>query len=189
METALNVALGLGLSAACGFRVFVPLLFLSIAAATGHVALSKEFQWLGSVPALITLATATVLEVLAYYIPWFDHLLDFLATPAAVIAGIVSSASVVVDMDPVLKWSLALIGGGGIAGLVQGTTVVMRLKSSALTGGLGNPILSTLELLGSVIMALLSFFLPLLGLLALLIFGTLVMIAGRRMLLRRGASG
>ena len=73
--------------------------------------------------------TATLLEIAAYYIPWFDHLLDTIATPAAVVAGMVASASVMVDLPPVLKWGVALIGGGGAAGLLQGATVLLRLKS------------------------------------------------------------
>ncbi|MGD2115402.1 MAG: DUF4126 family protein, partial [Acidobacteriota bacterium] len=37
METLLSVALGLGLAAACGFRVFVPLLAMSVAVRAGHM--------------------------------------------------------------------------------------------------------------------------------------------------------
>jgi len=160
MDTVLSIALGIGLSAACGFRVFVPLLIMSAAAHTGHIALSSGFKWIGTPQALIAFATATVLEVLAYYIPWLDHFLDTIATPAAVVAGIVASASVFTEISPLFRWVLALIGGGGIAGLVQGTTVLTRVKSTVFTGGLGNPVVSTAELISSAGTALLAIFFP-----------------------------
>ena len=149
METFLSLLIGIGLSAACGFRVFVPLLVVSIASHTGHLHLSSGFEWMGSDAALIAFAVATVLEVAAYYIPWLDNLLDTIASPAAVIAGTLVTASLVADMSPFLKWTLAVIAGGGIAGLVQGTTVVTRGASTASTCGLANPILATAELGGS----------------------------------------
>lgn len=163
MEAVISVALGIGLSAACGFRVFVPLLVVSVAAQTGHLGLSPGFEWMASRPALATFGIATLAEVVAYYIPWLDHLLDTVATPAAVVAGVVASASTFVDLPPLLRWTLALIGGGGIAGLVQGATVLARLKSTAFTGGTGNPIVSAAELVGSVVTSTVAIFAPVLG--------------------------
>lgn len=169
----LSVAIGLGLAAACGFRVFVPLLIASLAARLGHLPLATGFEWLGSLPAAMALATATALEIGAYYIPWLDHALDALATPAAVLAGMLVSASVLTELPTPLRWTIALLGGGATAGLVQGASVLFRLKSSALTGGVGNPAVSTAELIGAVVMAMLAILVPLAGLaavLALLIF-------------------
>src|SRR5437867_4276732 len=133
METFLSVCAGIGLAAACGFRVFVPLLVVSIASLTGHLHLSAHFQWLGSYPALLAFAVATMLEIGGYFVPWLDHLLDTIATPAAVVAGTIVSASMFTDMSPFLRWTLALIAGGGIAGLVQGSTVATRAISTATT--------------------------------------------------------
>ncbi|MFN8007671.1 MAG: DUF4126 domain-containing protein [Terriglobia bacterium] len=161
METLLSVAIGLGLSAACGFRVFVPLLMTGVTSATGHLRLAQDFQWMASTPALVTFSTATAAEILAYYIPWLDHFLDLLATPTAILAGVIASASVITELPPLVKWSVALIAGGSIAGIVQGTTVLTRVKSSALTGGLGNFLVSTLELAGSIVTAFLAIFVPL----------------------------
>lgn len=162
METLTAIAVGIGLSAACGFRVFVPLLVMNLASLSGQLHLSPGFAWIGSSYATVAFGTATILEVLGYYIPWFDHALDVVATPAAVIAGTVATASMVTDMSPFLKWTLALIAGGGIAGVVQGATVLLRAKSSLLTAGTGNPLVSTLELAGSVITALLAILVPVL---------------------------
>src|SRR4030043_1259724 len=161
-ETLLGIAIGIGLSAACGFRVFVPLLVMNLTSLSGLLHLSSGFAWIGSYYATVTFGTATVVEVLGYYIPWFDHVLDIVATPAAIIAGTITPASLVTDMSPFLKWTLALIAGGGIAGLVQGTTVAFRAKSSVSTAGMGNPLVSTLELVGSIITSLLAILVPIL---------------------------
>src|SRR5712671_6117407 len=104
METLLSCCLGVGLSAACGFRVFVPLLVMSVAAHSGHLTLAHGFEWIGSYPALVTFSVATAVEIAGYYIPWVDNLLDSLATPAAVIAGTLAMASLATDMSPLLKW-------------------------------------------------------------------------------------
>src|SRR6266446_2543792 len=104
METLLSIFVGIGLSAACGFRVFVPLLVMSIAAASGHLTLAQGFQWIGSYPALVAFSVATLLEIAGYYIPWVDHFLDAVATPAAIIAGTIVTASMVSGMSPFLKW-------------------------------------------------------------------------------------
>ena len=160
METALSVLVGLGLSAACGFRVFVPLLVASIAARSGHLTLATGFDWMGSDAALIAFGVATALEIGGYYIPWVDHLLDTVATPAAVVAGTLVTASLVTDMSPFLRWSLAVIAGGGIAGAVQVTTVVTRAASTASTGGLANPLVATAELGGSVVTSLMALIVP-----------------------------
>ena len=182
MESFLSFLIGVGLSAACGFRVFVPLLVVSIASYTGHLHLSSGFEWMGSTAALVAFATATILEIAAYYVPWVDNLLDTIASPAAVIAGTLITASLVTGMSPFLKWTLAVIAGGGVAGLVQGTTVVTRGASSAGTGGLANPILATAELGGSLITSFLSLVVPVLVVLAI---GVLLFWAGWRFFQKR----
>ena len=174
MEIILSLCVGIGLSAACGFRVFVPLLILSIEARTGHVALVPSFQWIGSDIALWAFAVATMLEIAGYYIPWFDHLLDVIATPAAITAGIIITASMVGGMSPFLKWTLAVIAGGGAAGLVHGTTAVTRGLSTATTGGIGNPFFATIELGSSVVTSTLAVFAPVLTIVLLLLVLLLV---------------
>ncbi len=167
METILGIAIGIGLSAACGFRVFVPLLFINMASLTGYLQLSPGFEWIGSYPASIAFGTAMIVEILAYYIPWLDHLLDLITSPAAIVAGTIATASMVTELSPFLKWTLAMIAGGGVAALFQGVTVAFRTKASALTGGLGNPLVSTAEAVGAVLTSLLAIFVPILCLLLL----------------------
>ena len=157
-----GVALGIGLSAATGFRVFVPLLVAGLAARAGWVPLTESFAWLQSTPALVALSSAAVLEILAFYIPGLDPLRDVMAAPLAVIAGVLASASVMVDMPPEVRWPIAVIAGGGVAALTKGATAVVRAKSAALTGGLGNPVVSTAETAGAATVSILALVAPLL---------------------------
>ncbi len=166
METTLSILIGLGLAAACGFRVFVPLLVAGIAFRAGHLQFASGFEWMGSDAALIAFGLATALEVGGYYIPWLDHFLDTVATPAAVVAGTLVAASMITDTEPFLRWTLAAIAGGGLAGLVQTGTVVTRGLSTATTGGLANPVVATAELGGSVAASVLALIVPLAVILA-----------------------
>jgi hypothetical protein len=177
METLLSICVGIGLSAACGFRVFVPLLVMSIASMSGHLTLAHGFAWIGTYPALISFSIATGLEITGYYLPWLDHLLDTIATPAAIVAGTIVTASAVGDMSPFLKWTLAVIAGGGAAGLVQGATVMTRAASGVTTGGLANPVISTIELAGATITSVLAVVAPIA---ALLLITVVLFIFGRK---------
>jgi hypothetical protein len=160
-DLAMSVVLGVGLAAATGFRLFLPMLILSVAAYAGHVSLSESFAWLGTPAAMIMLGTAAIAEAAAFYVPGVDNLLDTLVTPGAVVAGTVVSAAVITDLPPMLKWTAAVIAGGGVAGITQATTAMVRAKSTVLTGGLGNPIIATAELGGALLISLLALAAPL----------------------------
>jgi len=170
MTEFLSVALGIGLAAACGFRVFVPLLFVSIAAKAGKLTLVSSFQWMGTDAAMIAFSVATAIEIAAYYIPWLDNLLDTIATPAAVVAGAIISASVFTGMDPFLRWTLAVIAGAGAAGVVQSASVVTRAASTASTGGFGNFAVATAELILAVVASFLAPFVAIVLVLCLMIY-------------------
>ena len=178
MQEILSVCIGIGLAAACGFRIFIPPLIMSIAAISGNLTLSPSFAWIGTYPALITFAVATVLEITAYYVPWLDNFLDSIATPAAVVAGTIVTASMVTGMSPWMQWTLAVIAGGGAAGLVQGATVLTRAASTATTGGLANPIFATAEWGLSLGTTVLSIVAPILAIIAL---GLVAVVAGRKL--------
>ena len=160
VDLALSIALGIGLAAAVGFRVFLPMLVMSIAAYSGHLSLGSGFAWLATPAALVMLSVATVLEILAYYIPGVDNLLDALSAPAALIAGTVVAAAVMTDLPPIVKWTTAVIAGGGAAGLTQGLTSLLRMKSTVMTAGLGNHALSTAEWGGALVVSLLALAMP-----------------------------
>jgi len=168
-----SICLGIGLSAACGFRVFLPLLCLSVASMTGHVHLDSSFAWIGTTPAVVAFAVATAVEIAAYYIPFVDNLLDTIAVPLASTAGILVAALVMTDVDPLWRWTLAIIAGGGMATTTQLATTKLRALSSATTAGLGNPVLSTIEAIVAAVLSVVAVLWPVaalvlaLGLLAL----------------------
>jgi hypothetical protein len=184
MESVLAILLGIGLAASCGFRVFVPMLIVSIAARTGYLHLAEGFAWMGGWPAVIAFAVATLLEVVAYYVPWLDNALDAAASPVAVIAGTVLFAALVTDLDPLLKWALAVIAGGGSAGIVQGGTVATRLASTAATGGAGNFIVNTVETVAGFVFAILSLLAPVIAVTLLVAAVIVLYYIGRRIIRR-----
>ena len=160
LEIILSLSLGLGLAAACGFRIFIPPLMMGVGNRFDLYELEGSFVWMSEDWAIVVFAIATLLEIGGYYVPWIDNLLDTVATPAAVIGGIfVTSASLEGEVDPSIQWILATIAGGSTAGVIQLGTVATRAVSTGVTGGLANPVVSTLEALASIICILLSFFL------------------------------
>jgi hypothetical protein len=172
-DLLLSIALGVALAAAVGLRVFLPLFALSIAATAGWVPLAESFAWLATPPALVMLGVATLLEIGAYYLPGVDNLLDVLATPAALAAGTIAAAAVITDLPPLLRWTTAIIAGGGAAAITQGASSLLRAKSTATTGGLGNAVVATGELGGAALLSGLALLAPLLALLvaALILIG------------------
>ncbi len=178
MDTLLSLLVGLGFSAACGFRLFVPFFILSVASLSGHLTLPESFSWIGSWSAFIAFGAATVLEVTGYYFPLVDNFLDTVATPAAVVAGTIATAAMATGMDPFLKWSVAIIAGGGVAGLIKSTTAVMRAASSLTSGGILNPMMATAELGGSIGATLLTLVAPIL---MTLVLGVLLIVVVARL--------
>lgn len=183
-DAVLSLGVGLGLAAAAGLRVFLPLLVLGVAARLGALPLASGFDWLASGPAIAALGSATLLEVSAYYLPWIDNLLDVVATPLAIMAGILLTAAVATGLPPELRWAAAIIAGGGTAGAVQGLTSLTRLKSTAFTAGAANPIISTLELVGSFLASILAIALPLVAILVVVAFVLIVRRVARRLFRR-----
>lgn len=167
-DTFLDLILGLSLSAASGFRVFIPLLTLSAAAVVGHVDLPSDFDWIETNQALIIFAIASAIEIVGYYIPWLDGVLELVAIPAAIVSGTLITASTTPEFNPVIRWTLAVVAGGGAAGLTKGMTTISRLISTFLTAGLANPVIATIELFLAIGIAVLALTLP-------LVAGTLVL--------------
>lgn len=167
MEWVLGILAGVSLSAACGFRVFVPMLVMSIAVHAGHLEPASGFEWLGSWPALVCFGVATVIEVAAYFIPLVNNALDTIATPAAAVAGTLLTASMVGEVSPWLRWILAVVAGGAVAGGVQLATVSLRSAAGAV-GGSG--IVSAAEDGAAVVTSVLAVLLPALTAVLLILF-------------------
>lgn len=182
IETILSLCIGIGLSAACGFRVFVPLLVMSVASLTGLFEPMKGFEWLAMPSVCIGLTVATVCEIGAYYIPWVDNALDTISTPAAMVAGTLTTMAVSTgEMSPFASWAAAIIVGGGTASAVQLSTVAVRGLSTATTGGIANPLVSTTEWMSALLISVLSFFVPVF----VVIVGIILMIIGIRWIRRK----
>lgn len=162
-ETIVSILIGIGLAASVGFRIFVPLFALSLASFYNVIPLNESWQWIGSSTAIIILGIATIVEILAYLIPWLDNLLDTIAVPLAAVAGTAVMVATVSDLDPTITWALAIIAGGGTATAIKGTTSTTRLASTATTAGIANPVISTVETGTSIVMSVFSIFIPILA--------------------------
>ena len=160
VQILLSLSLGLGLAAACGFRVFIPPLMMGVGSRLDLYKLEGSFVWVDETWAIAIFAVATLLEIGGYFIPWIDNLLDAVATPAAIIGGIfVTSASLEGELDPSAQWTLSVIAGGSVSGVIQLGTVATRAISTGTTGGLANPIISLMEAVASILCILISLFL------------------------------
>lgn len=173
-EMITAVALGIGLSASTGFRVFLPLLIAGIAARLGILPLNESFSWLSGNVALGSLGVATLVEIIAYYIPFVDNMLDSISTPLAVGAGTLVSASVLPVDNELLRWISGFILGGGTAAAIQGGTAALRLGSTGSTAGTGNFLVSTTENIAAMATPLLTLLLPVV--VALLILGSFFLV-------------
>lgn len=176
----LSAFIGIGLAAATGFRVFLPMFAVSLASYMGWIPMSSQFEWLSGLPTLITTGIATVVEILAYYIPYVDHLLDTISVPLATIAGSVLFASQFTDLGSFPQWGLALIAGGGTAAAISSGFAGTRAASTATTGGLGNSVVATTETAGAGIMSVLAMAAPILAAIAAIALVIAVIVMGRK---------
>jgi len=187
-DTIISIFLGVGLAASVGFRVFLPLFALSLAAYFGDFGLNENWEWIGSLPAVITLGVAMLVEIFAYFIPFVDNLLDSVSVPLAAIAGTAVMVSTVADLDPVLTWSLAIIAGGGTATAIKSAGAASRLTSTATTGGLGNPVVTTVETGTAAVVTAASIFFPILAAVLVIIILSIVFWVYRKLRPRKKTS-
>lgn len=176
----LSAFIGIGLAAASGFRVFLPMFAVSLASYLGWIPMNEHFLWLAGLPTLITTGIAMIVEILAYYIPYVDHLLDTLSVPLATVAGSVLFASQFTDLGTFPTWALALIAGGGTAAAISSGFAGTRVASTATTGGLGNSIVATTETAGAGIMSILAIFAPIIAFIIAIILLVLVFVYGKK---------
>ncbi|WP_332018266.1 DUF4126 domain-containing protein [Kaistella sp.] len=177
----ISAFIGIGLAAATGFRVFMPMFAVSLASYLGWIPMNESFDWLAGLPTLITTGIAMIAEILAYYIPFIDHLLDTISVPLATIAGSVMFASQFADIGTFPQWALALIAGGGTAAAISSGFAGTRAASTATTGGLGNSVVATTETAGAGIMSFLALAAPVIAFIAAVALIITVLVLGKKL--------
>lgn len=170
----ISLFVGVGLAAATGFRVFLPIFLISLGSYLGWFPLAESFSWMSGLPVVIGTGVAMVLEIAAYYLPFIDNLLDSITVPLATVAGTVLVAGQFTEINSFVQWALALIAGGGTAATISSAMAGTRALSASTTAGIANPIVSTVETIFSTIMSFIAIFLPVLAILlvAILLFVT-----------------
>ncbi|MCX6647275.1 MAG: DUF4126 domain-containing protein [bacterium] len=145
IEIIFALLMGFSLAATCGLRAFLPLLIISLGAKAGFITLSSGFDWMASWPAIIVFGTATILEILGDKVPTVDHILDAGGTIVRPIAGAVAASSLIQGMNPLMTMVVGIIIGATIAGIVNAIKGTVRGLSTAVTGGIANPVVSIVE--------------------------------------------
>ncbi|HLR42946.1 MAG TPA: DUF4126 domain-containing protein [Pseudogracilibacillus sp.] len=186
MDTAMAILLGIGLSAAAGFRVFIPLLIVNILAKLSYVTLAENFDWLGSTSATIAVSLAVILELASSVIPVIDNIVKVLATPLAIGAGIILVASFMGGADPTFRWVISIVAGGGTATLTQIVSTTVRGTVNFVTAGAGGIVVTIFETLIAIIVTILSILMPILSLVFL---GVIIYFVMKVMKKRRDVSG
>lgn len=190
----LPALLGLGLAAATGLRVFLPLLLLALAVKFElfGIRLNPEMEWLVADAAVAALGVASLVEVLADKIPVVDNLLQAVGLVIRPIAAVVAAGSVFWAVDPLTAAVAGLIVGAPAALAFAGASGGARATSTATTGGIANPVLSLIEDLAVgvlVISALVApLLVPLVVLVALWLVVSLFLRARRRRRAQRAAA-
>lgn len=199
MELLAAICVGLGLSAAGGLRIFVPLLIAGLSQRLNLVELAPALSWTSSWTALCVLGLLSVAEGVGYCVPAVDHALDALSAPAGWLAGALLSVGLVA---PELHSSLAsgdhLTGlinqalyatglgaaaasGVAAAGITQATSAGGRIVSTTATGGIANPFYAAIESILATVASILAVLTPIvLAIGALLVLGTLYVMIRRR---------
>jgi hypothetical protein len=174
---------GLGLSGAAGLNAWLPAFAGALLTRLGVVELGEPFDELSKTPALVVLGVLTVADFVGDKIPAVDHVLHSIGTVIAPISGTVLFAG---ETDASLI--VSLLAGGSTAGAVHAARSAVRPLSTVTTGGIGNPVLSLLEDLGSALLTLFAFVVPVLAVLAVVAVLVLGLVLWRRARLRRAAS-
>jgi hypothetical protein len=173
------IALAIAISATAGLRAWLPLLLAGLAVRTGWLEVGPYFAFLASAKALSVFAAATLIELAADKVPVMDHALDALGTPLKLLAGaLLAAAAFGTVTDPLTSLALGVAVGSPTALVPHAAKSLVRLSSTALTGGLANPAISLLEDIATFAFFLLALLLPIL--VAGFILLTVMLVARRR---------
>ena len=178
LSLIISIFIGIGLSAATGFRVFVPPLLVGLLSRAGFIDLGESWVWMSDTLTILAFSSAALIEICAYFVPWLDNLLDVFMSPMAIISGIILSATFFDGINPGLQWALSIIAGVSLSGSVQASSVLLRGLSTAGTGGVLNPIFSIAENLISIFLTLMALFFPVIA----IIFLVLLLMLNRKII-------
>ena len=182
MDVFLALCAGLGLAAACGLRVFLPLFVAAIAVRAGALPIGPHFEWMGSNAAIILFGTACIVEIVGFLVPWVDHALDLLSAPLAAVAGAVLMTSQLLGgttgadgvfvplLHPAVAWSLGIVAGATTASGVEAASIAGRISSSVLTIGWLNPIYGMFETALAFVITIITILVPVIAGIAVLLF-------------------
>ncbi len=186
MDLFFHLTTAFGLSTSAGLNAYIPLLAIAIIAKIGDLGgprlltLTKPWDVLEHPAVIAALAVLLLVEIFADKIPAVNHVNDVIQTVVRPTAGVVAFAATTgaVGVDPVV----AVICGLILAGTVHAAkSVVVRPAVTAATGGIANPVVSTIEDVIAAVVSLLSIILP--WVIALLLVALLALVVW--LLLRR----
>ena len=180
MQLISQIAGATGFSTSAGLNAYLPLLVVALVARyTDLIHLNEPYTVLTSGWVIAVLVVLLLIEMTVDKIPVIDTLNDGIQTIGRPLAGAIlfaAGSGLVGELHPVL----ALVAGLLIAGGVHAAKTAARPVVTAITGGMGNWLVSMLEDLLSLIIVILAILLPLLALFLLLILAASLLVIGNR---------
>ena len=189
MEALSAAAFGLVLAACAGLRAFLPVFGASLAIRTLGLEVPPSLAWMGNTSTLIIFGVATVLEVLGDKVPVVDHLLDTVQTFTKPGLAVLAAIPFVHQLAPEHSVALAIVAGAPLALGVHTAKASARVGSTALTGGVANPVISLIEDVAAVVLIILGLLAPFLALLLAVVLLARLVGYARKMARRRRAAG
>lgn len=161
IESLTSVFTAFGLSTAAGLNAYLPLLIVALLARfTNLINLREPWDVLASWPVIAVLAVLLVVELVADKVPVVDHANDVIQTVVRPASGAIlfaANSNLVSDVSPVLAVILGILA----AGTMHTAKASFRPVVTATTGGLGNPVVSTVEDIASGLLTFMAILLPL----------------------------
>ncbi len=185
IESLSGIFTAFGLSSSAGLNAYLPLLIVALTARfTNLINLQSPFDWLTNWWVIGLLAVLLLIEIFADKVPVVDHANDVIQTVVRPAAGAIlfaANANVITDMHPALALGAGLLLAGG----VHTAKATVRPVVTATTGGLGNPVVSTVEDIVALVVSVMAILLPILTFIALVVLVAVIWRRWRRYKARR----
>lgn len=182
-----NMFSAFGLSSAAGLNAYIPLLAVGLLSRFEYLSLQSPFDLLASTPVLAILALLALVDFIADKVPAVDHATHMIGALISPVAGAIVFASqnnAISEIHP----ALALAAGFVMAGGFHATRAAIRPVATATTAGMGNPVLSFIEDVTSLVLSVLAFFAPVLAFILFLVLLFVIFRAWRSVRRRVGAT-